>query len=106
VHIKACLLTGNIHPELGGKSRICLNLQLEVDYIQAKGYCTISLLAFMQKMMKNSRPGTSELKYWGMSPTSITICLQTREVHINRKAPGVYTYTGSSGKQEVTLELS
>jgi hypothetical protein len=40
-----------------------------------------------------------------MSPTSITICLQTREIHRNCNAPCDYTYTGSSGKQEVTLEL-
>jgi len=41
-----------------------------------------------------------------MSPTSVTICLQTRAVHINHKVTGVHTYTGGSGKQEVTLELS
>jgi hypothetical protein len=41
-----------------------------------------------------------------MSPASIRICLQTREVHINCNAPCDYTYTENSGKQEVTLELS
>jgi len=71
-----------------------------------KGICTISRMFLCRKLCKNSRPGTSGLKQWGMSPTSVTICLQTREVHINRNAPGVYTYTGGSGKLEITLELS
>jgi hypothetical protein len=43
---------------------------------------------------------------WGISTTHITIPLQTMEVHRNRNAPCDYTYTGSSGKQEVTVELS
>jgi len=34
-----------------------------------------------------------------MSPTSIPICLQTREVHRNSNASHDYTYTGSIGKQ-------
>jgi hypothetical protein len=46
------------------------------------------------------------MKHLGMSATSITIYLQTTEVHINHNAPCDYTYTGSRGKQEVTLELS
>jgi hypothetical protein len=40
-----------------------------------------------------------------LSPTSIPISLQNREIHRKRNAPCDYTYTGSSGKQEVTLEL-
>jgi hypothetical protein len=40
-----------------------------------------------------------------MSPTSITICLQTREVHRNHNAPCDYTYTGSSGKQKLLLSF-
>ena len=46
------------------------------------------------------------MKHWGMFPTSITICMQTREDHRNHNAPHDDIYTGSSGKQEVTLELS
>ena len=42
----------------------------------------------------------------GHVPTSITICLQTREVHRNCNAPCDYTYTGSIKKWEITLELS
>jgi len=75
----------------------------KVNYTQAKTYCAISLLSFMQKTMPNSTPGTSGMKHWGMSPTSIKICLQ---IHRNRNEQCDYTYTGSSGKQEVTLELS
>ena len=48
----------------------------------------------------------SGMKHWGMSPTSIRICLQTRDAHRNRNTPYDYTYTGSSGKQKVTIELS
>jgi len=59
-----------------------------------------------RKRCKNWWPGISRMKHWGMSPTSIIICLQTREEHRNRNAPHDYTHTGSSGKQEVTLKLS
>ena len=31
---------------------------------------------------------------------------QTRDVHRNRNAPHDYVYTGSSGKQEVKLQIS
>ena len=37
-----------------------------------------------------------------MSSIPINICLQTTEVHRNQNAPVNYTYTGNSGKQEVT----
>jgi len=46
------------------------------------------------------------MKHWVMYPTSLTICLQTREVHRNRNALCDYRYIESSGKEEVTLELS
>jgi len=35
----------------------------------------------------------------------ITICLQSKEVHRKHNASCDYRYTGSSGKQEVTVEL-
>jgi hypothetical protein len=35
----------------------------------------------------------------------IPTCLQTREDQRNHDAPCDYTYTGSSGKEEVKLEL-
>ena len=78
----------------------------KVNYTQANAYCAISLLYFMQKTMQNSTPGTSRMKHWGMSPTSIKICLQTTKVHRNQNKQCDYTYTGSSVIQEVTLELS
>jgi hypothetical protein len=46
------------------------------------------------------------MKHWDMSAISITIGLQTKEVHRNRNASYDYRYTGSSGKQEVTLKFS
>jgi len=39
-----------------------------------------------------------------MSPSSITVHLQTMEVNRNCNAPCDYTYRGNSGKQEVTFE--
>ena len=35
------------------------------------------------------------MKHWGMYPTSITIYLQTSDVHRNCNAPCDYTCTGS-----------
>ena len=90
MHIKACLVTG-YSPKV---SRQVTMMFIPLVYCPSCG-----------KWCKNSRPGTTQLKQWGMFPTSVTICLQTREVLINHNAPGVYTYTGGSGNQEVTLEL-
>jgi hypothetical protein len=56
-----------------------------------------------RKRCKNWWPGNSRIKHWGMSPASITICLQTREEHRNHNAPRDYISTGSSGKHEVKL---
>jgi hypothetical protein len=50
-------------------------------------------------MMQNWWWGISGMRHWGMSPTSIPVYLQTRQVHRNHTAPCDYTYTGSSGKQ-------
>ena len=44
------------------------------------------------------------MKNLGMSPSSITVHLQTMEVVRNCNAPCDYTYRGNSGKQEVTFE--
>jgi len=64
-------------------------------------YSTVLHAEKMQKLVtRNVRSNC------GISTTSITISLQTREVHRNRNEPCVYTYTRSNGKQEVTLELS
>jgi hypothetical protein len=79
---------------------------VKVNDNQAKAYCHISLLSFMQKTMQKLVTRNIRMKYLGMFPTTITIYPQTREVRRNCIAPCDYTYTGSSGKQEVTLELS
>jgi len=44
------------------------------------------------------------MKNWGMFPSSITVHLQTMEVHRNCNESCDYTYRRNSGKQEVTFE--
>jgi hypothetical protein len=73
----------------------------KVYYIQAKAYCAIILRSFMQKIIQ--KLVTRNIS--DMSALSITICLQTKEEQRNRNASCDYTYTGSSGKQEVTVEF-
>ena len=46
------------------------------------------------------------MKHSDMSPTFIIMCPQNREINRNCNASCDYTHTGSSGRQEVTLELS
>jgi hypothetical protein len=45
------------------------------------------------------------MKHWDMSHISIKLCLQRKELHRNHTASCDYRYTGSSGKQEVTIEI-
>ena len=85
VHIKACLATGCIYTEPGGRTRMLYT-------------CT------WQGQLR--WPGISRKKHWSMSPIPLNIYLQTTEVHRNQNAPCNYRYTRNSGKQEVTLELS
>jgi hypothetical protein len=60
----------------------------------------------MQKTMQKLVARNFKDETLGHVPYIYKICLQTREEHRNRNAPCDYTYTGSGGKQEVTLELS
>jgi hypothetical protein len=67
---------------------------------EARGYHPNSLLFFMQKMMqKLVARHIRDMSLGSCPPTSIPICLQTREVHRNSNASCDYKYTGSSGKQ-------
>ncbi len=96
----------DIYRQSEGRSRSHLYLLPgKVNYTQAKGYCAISLLSFMQKTMEKLVTKISTTKYWGMSPTFIIICLQNREVHRNRNASCGYTHTGSSRKQKLYLSI-
>jgi len=97
VYIKACLEMGHIPRAWRKVKMMFIPTPGKVNYTQGKAYCSISL-SFMQKRCKNWRPGISGMKYCGMFPKSLTICLQTTEVHRNHNAPYDYTYTGSSGK--------
>ena len=106
VHNKACLEMGYT-PRAWRQVRWCLYLQMERSSILRQRHIVpLVYCPSCRKWCKNSRPGTSGMKHCGMSPTSTRICLQTRDVHRNRNAPHDYIYTGSSGKQEVTLEFS
>jgi hypothetical protein len=60
----------------------------------------------MQKTMQKVVVSNIRDETLRMIPTSITINVQTTEVHRNRHALFHYTYTGSSGKQEVTIQIS
>jgi hypothetical protein len=63
----------------------------KVNYIQAKAYCPISLLSFMQMMMQILVARNKRDESLGYVPY---ICLQTREVQRNCNNPCDYTYTG------------
>ncbi len=68
----------DIYRQSEGRSRSHLYLLPgKVNYTQAKGYCAISLLSFMQKTMEKLVTKISTTKYWGMSPTFIIICYKT-----------------------------
>jgi hypothetical protein len=102
VHIKACPARGYI-PRAWGQAKMRLYLCLG-RYTQVKAYYPISLLYFMQKTMqklatRNIKDGT--LRH---VPYIYNKCLQTIKVQRNCNAPCDYTYTGRSGKEEVTHE--
>jgi hypothetical protein len=78
VHITACPARRYVQ-EPGGRSRWCLYLYLR------------SLTILRLKRCNNWWPGISRMKQWRTTPTSISICPQTRQVHRNHKAPCDYT---------------
>jgi hypothetical protein len=77
----------------------------KVNYTQAKANCPIIPPPFLRKTKQKFI--TSNVKDETLRNVAMfrKICLQTREVNRNHNSPCDYTYTGSSGKQEVTLEL-
>jgi len=77
----------------------------KVNYTQAKAYSPVRLLSFTQKMMQKLVATNIRDETLGNVHYSVTICLQTWEVHRNCNASCDYTHTESSGKQEVTLEF-
>jgi len=106
VHVKSCIATGYIHRVWRPVRVTFIHAPGKVYDSQAKAYCTISLQSSLQKTMEDWWPEISETEQRDMSPTSITICPQTREVHRNSNSSCDHTYTGNSGKYEVTFELS
>jgi hypothetical protein len=106
MHIKACVTMGNA-PRAWGQVKMTFVLYLGGSTILwPKGIIIIIYCPSCRKQCKNWWPVISWTKHWGMCPTSITISLHTRGVHRNRNALCDYTYTGSSGKPEVTLDIS
>jgi hypothetical protein len=105
VHIKACLLTGYKPRAWRQVKMMFIPPNRKVNYTKGKTYCPIIPPFFMEKMIQKFIKGMSMLKHWVMSATSITICLHTTEFHRNHNAPCNLTYTGRSGKEDVTLEL-
>ena len=54
-------------------------------------------------MITNCWLGISWMRQWGMSPTSISICLSTREVHRHCNAPWIIQTQEAMENREVTL---
>jgi hypothetical protein len=95
-----------IHTVTGGRWRWYLYLHLgRYTIIRLSHIVLLVYSSSCRKWYKNWLPGTG-IKHLDMSAISITICLQTKEVHRNRTVSCDYRYTGSSGKQDVTLKFS
>jgi hypothetical protein len=78
----------------------------KANYTGDDGYHTISLLSFVEKTMKK----LLTRNIWGQSMGHVPYIYYhlptNQELHRNCNASCDYTYTGWSGKQEVTLQLS
>jgi hypothetical protein len=76
MHIKAYLATGYI-PRAWREVKLMFipTATGKVNYTQTKAYCPISLLSYMQKMMQKFETRKKRMKQWGISHTSIRICL-------------------------------
>jgi hypothetical protein len=99
VHVKACLARRCI-PKAWGWLRWHSYLHLgRPTALRLRDIILLVCCPPCGKQCKNWWPGISGMSHQGTSPISIPICLQTRQVHINRDAPCDYTYTGRSGKQ-------
>ena len=105
VHIKSCLARGYITQAWRQVRRPFVPAPVKVKYTQARAHFPISLLPSCRKQCKFGDT-TIKDETVGHVPTSVTVCLQTMEVHRNCDAPCDYTYTDNSKKQEVNLELS
>jgi len=106
IKVKACLARGYIPRYWGAGQDDNIPAPGKINYTQAKAYCPTSLLSSMQETMQKLMTRNIKGETLGHVPYIYNKCLQTKEVHRNRSAPCNYTYTGSSRKQEVTLELS
>jgi hypothetical protein len=106
VHIKACLATVYVPRSMRQVKMIFIPVTGNVNYTQTRAYCPFSLLAYIQKMMQKFETRNVREETLGNVPYIYMNLLQTREAHINHNAPCDCTYTGSSGKQEVTIEFS
>jgi hypothetical protein len=87
VHIRACPSRIYIPVACGQVKLAFIPAPGKANYTEAKVYHPIILLYFTHKTIQNWWPGILGMSHWGMFPTSVTICLQIREVHRNCNAP-------------------
>jgi hypothetical protein len=106
VHIKACLATGYTPRAWRQVKMMYIPATGKPNYTQAKAYCPISLLSFMWKMTQKFETRNVRDETMGNVPYIYNKLPTNHGSPINRNVPCDYTYTGSSGKDGVTLELS
>ena len=84
----------------------CTPVPRNTNCAEFKGYNPICLLSLMQKIMQKLLTTNIRGEPFGYVPYIYTNLPTNYEVHRNHNALCDYTYTRSSRKQEVTLELS
>jgi hypothetical protein len=86
MHIKACLARRYIPRAWGLVKMTFLPVHRRANYNEAKGYHPVSLLSFMQKT-KQKLVNKNIKGQRGKAPTSIPICLQTRQTKLQLSVP-------------------
>jgi hypothetical protein len=105
MHINAYVAMGNA-PRLWGQDKMIFILYLGGSTIMWLKVIFIIIYCPSFRKLRTKWTVISRMKRSGTFSTSITTSLHTREAHRNRNAPCDYTYIGSSGKPEVTIEIS
>jgi hypothetical protein len=82
--------------QYGGRSRRFIAVPSEGNCTEGKEYPHISILSFIEKKIQELMASNIGMSHCGMSATSITICLLTREAHTLYNAPHGYIYTWRS----------
>jgi hypothetical protein len=106
VHFKACLARRYIYKALGQVKMTFIPVPTGANYTKTNEYQPISLLSFRLKTMQKLMVRNIKGKSLGYDPYIYSNLPTNKGRPQNRYAPREYEYIGSSGKQEVTLELS